>query len=163
MTIASVPDHVTTVAALDVGKRVSGLAFFVRHGGSWRMVRVDEVRQVPRRMPAAIIAALDAADPETRLMLELPVARKGGFDTHLGVEDLHKVVKALRQRIPSRITHAARPAEWKRQVPKEIHWRRGLAVMTEAEADMFKRTGKDGKDAALIGLTLLGRMTVGGG
>ncbi len=161
--IATIPDHVHTVAALDVGKRVSGLAFFRRVGESWRMVRVGEIKTRPRRMATAIIAALDAEGPECRLLLELPVARRSGFDTHSGVEDLHKVVKALRQRIPSRIAHAARPSEWKRQVPKEVHWQRGQAIMSREEAEMFKNTGMDGKDAALIGMTLLGRMVVGGG
>jgi len=165
--------QVTTLATLDIGKRVSGLAFFrrtltdipPRDGGayfSWTMYKVGQIECKPRRMVTNIIAAMDAEDINCRLALELPTTYARDFEKHRDIRSLLEHAKGLRDRIPSRIVHAALPSEWKRSVPKPIHWKRAAALMSEDEAHMFNRTGMDGKDAAVLGLTVTGRMAPGG-
>lgn len=153
---------------LDPGKWKMGRAV----GRDGLIVSAEVVRTPPARTwseHAAVVAALSGAPQGAVWWVECPQVRAGGrVAVKADVAELESLTRNLKASATGTV-NLLDPFEWKRQVPKAVHHRRIMSLLSPAETAVVQAaltTAKDGKldlmDAVGILLYGLGRCGPGG-
>lgn len=166
----------STLISFDPGLREAGLAVFQdgtlafatlvraqgkeRGGKAWKEMGLSVFRTLNAHFPYALVR-------EGRFVSEIPQVYREGKSANVDPEDLTNltgVVGAVIGFLDPAEVETCVPAQWKGQVPKEIHNRRIISTLTpneKAVLDAIKCPASlkhNVVDAVGIGLFALGRM-----
>lgn len=146
--------------ARTVGELASDIAMRVRREAIGTFWRVGTNANVPGRCIGTGVELMEFRPDDVRSKAEdlIQVATVGAF-----------VAGALR--FGNGAAVFVRPSEWKGAVPKDVHFRRATAVLSESELLCLRRDFNEipgaqvhnASDAVALGLFLAGRLRRGGG
>lgn len=157
----------THLVAVDPGKRHAGVAYFGH--GLLLAASTVRVRRQARLVPEVLrwVGLYTTREPSTWVVeAQQDYPGKGGRKR--GLDSLRRQVDRLAAEAGAAGLVSAwvapKPAEWKGQVPKEVHHRRLVEVLTLGERTRWRHTvgDLDARDAIGLGLWALGRVGQGG-
>ncbi len=142
------------VAAVDIGKRVSGLAIFVDGVLTWS----DEVQTKPHLMARNLLRTADLDSPGLWVSEKIRDYRGKGARA-ADLEQLRETERALATLVRD-AGHRYReiPAHtWKGSLPKPVCHRRTVGLLSISERLCIRASTKETLDAIGIGLYMTGR------
>lgn len=167
-----VPDHAHALVAVDLGKWKLGAAIgLVDPSDGTKLLAHAQTLTFPHRRgqehdPHAVAAwlsrELPVPDLPVVMVCEWPQAYGDDIAGAEAIEDLWAVGDAMEVCF-GRWSERYRPAQWKGNVPKLVHRRRTIALLTPEELDTLPPESEhDAWDAAAIWLFAAGRAQRGG-
>lgn len=140
--------------AVDLGKRVSGVAVFDRDS---LLVWADEVRTPGTiRAMAGRLCAIARTYRPSWVAVERMVDYPGRGGRAADLEHLRAIARAVSDEGWSVVQ--VRPSRWKGNVPKAVCWMRARRVLSPDELAAIVVETKETTDAIGLGLYVLGRL-----